>query len=142
MLQRKNTYLQEVQKTYVSLAKIDEALSAFNLLSSLIDQVKLFLREVEKKDKALASACVTLFATKVSFSAVQEDLENLCHKNVSLAQKVYESSIFGLKTVSDSLENALLQVEHFYSPLHVSRERVWSNQIFVDGKVVSLRNQI
>lgn len=63
-------HLQEMQKDYVSLSDIGDALSAFNLPNSPIDQVKLVAREVSKKYKYLASSQVLVSAIKASLSAV------------------------------------------------------------------------
>lgn len=43
-----------------------------------------------------------------------------------------------LAAILDSFMNDLLQVEQFYSLLHISREQVQPDQIVKDGKVVSL----
>lgn len=115
-------YLQEVQKYSFSLTRINDVLSAFNLLESLVNQVKLLAREVTNKDKVLVSAQASISSTKASLSAVLGDLENLRLENLSLAQKLDEVSNVGLNAFYESFENALLQIEHFYSPLHISRE--------------------
>lgn len=80
-----DTYLQEVQKTFLSLIGICDTLNAFNLLSLLLDQVKLLEREITRKDKAMAFAWVTLSGAKVFLSSFQEDIENLNIENASLA---------------------------------------------------------
>lgn len=70
-----DTYLQEVQNTYVSLTGIGDSLDAFNLLSSLVAKVKLLVKEVAKKDKALASSQLTISTMKACLLIVSEDLE-------------------------------------------------------------------
>lgn len=106
-----------MKKAYVSLTEIGDALRAFNLLSSSVDQVKLLVREMEKKDRAFAPAWSSL-------SVVHADLENLHLENVSLSQKLDEASNTGLLALSESFENALLQVEHFYPLMHILREQI------------------
>lgn len=51
-----STYLYEVYKAYVSLIVIYDALSVFNLPSSLVDQVTLLVGDRVRKDKALVYA--------------------------------------------------------------------------------------
>lgn len=114
MFQR-DTYMHGVQKAHISLTRICHIFNALYLPDSLVDQVKLLAREIEKKDKALAPTWLTLSSMKASLSAVQEDIENVCHENVSLAQKIDDSPTSGLKVVTVSFENSLLQVENFYS---------------------------
>lgn len=47
---QRDTYLQEIHKSCVSLTRVSEALSAPNLPRSLVDQVDLLLRVVSRKD--------------------------------------------------------------------------------------------
>lgn len=89
----------------------------------------------------MAFTRVTLSSIITYLFAIQEDLENLCLENVSLAQKLDESSIVGLTTVTYSFEISLFQVEHIYSPLHISSEKVRPNQMLKYGKVVSFIDQ-
>lgn len=98
-------------------------MSAFTLPISLVDDVKLLDREVENEDKTLAS----LSAIKASMSISQGDLRNLHLENVSLAKKLDELTNVVLAYISNSFENTLLQVEHFFSPLRILREQVQPN---------------
>lgn len=68
---QQDTYLFEFQKDYVSLTGIGNDLSAFNIPCSLSNKVILLVRDIENKDKALASAQATLIAAKASLSLVQ-----------------------------------------------------------------------
>lgn len=88
----------------------------------------------------MAFAHTSISTTKAFLSISQEDIKNLCLKSVSLARKLDEASDVGLVAVSESFENALLQVEHFYSHLHISREKLQSDQIIKDVKVISFRD--
>lgn len=63
----------------------------------------------------------------------------MCLENASLGQNLEELSNVGLAFVFESFENDLLQVEHFYSPKHFSRDKIRLDQIIKDGKFVSLR---
>lgn len=45
-------------------------------------------------------------------------------ENVSMAQIFNESSIASLASVSESFDNSMQQVEHFYSPLCISKVQV------------------
>lgn len=49
----------------------------------------------------------TFTTQKATLLSVQGDLENTHRKNVSRAQKLNESSIASLVTISESFENAL-----------------------------------
>lgn len=120
-------YLQEVQKDYISLTGIGDTLGAFNLHWSLVYHVKLLSRDLARKGKVMASIQVTLSATNLFLSSIQEDLEYLCSENYSLAQKLNELSTVGITTISESLDNAFLQVFQFHSPLRTSREQVRLN---------------
>lgn len=97
-------------------------MNSFNLFDLLVDQLKLLVKETIKKDKVLACARASLSDTKACLSVVHGDLENLLLENASLAHKLNEASIVGLTAVSESFENDLLQLEHFYSPLCNLRE--------------------
>lgn len=116
--------------TFVSLIGICDALRAFYLLDPPNDQMRLLVREIEKKDKTMVYARSSL--------PIAHDLENLHLENVSLVQKSNEASNACLTVFYESFDNALLQVEHFYSQLKISREHVWSGQIIKYRKVVSL----
>lgn len=79
-----------------------------------------------KKDKALASATVLLSTIKASLSLIQEDLKSLRLEKAFLVQNLYEASNTDLIIVFESFEKFLLQVEHFYYSLCISREQVQS----------------
>lgn len=66
MVLQRDMYLQEVQNTLVSLIGVGGALRVFNLPDSLVDQVKLWAREVAKKYKLVAFVWVILSTTKAS----------------------------------------------------------------------------
>lgn len=99
--------------TFVSLTGICDAIRAFYLLGPSNDQMRLLVREIEKKDKTMVYA----------------------RSSLPIA---HEASNAGLTVFYESFDNVLLQVEHFYSQLKILGEQVWSGQIIKDRKVVSL----
>lgn len=135
---QRDIYLQEVKMDYTTLFEISASLSAFRLFGSLVDQVKLLAREVVKKDKFVPLVQASLSATKTSLSTSQDDLENQRIKNISLAQELDKATDTDLAYISNSFENALFQVEHFYLPLCIFREKVVLDQLIEDEKNVLL----
>lgn len=71
------------------------------------------MREVAKNDKFFSSVQASFSSIKASLSIAQGDIVNLRLENVFLAQKLDKETSVDLVDVSDSLENTLLQVEHF-----------------------------
>lgn len=134
---QQDKYLQEVQKMFVSIIGIGDALNFLNIYGSLVDQVMLLVKGVTRKDKYMASKLVTLSTMNVPLSIAQGDLENLCLDNASLAHKFNESSTASIAVVLKSIENSLQQLEHFHFSLYISREQVQSKHMLKDGKIVS-----
>lgn len=80
-----DTYMQEVHKAFISLTMINDELSVFNIPSLLVDPIQLLVREVAKKNKALAFVQTSLSSTKATLSTAQEDLEIFLLENFILA---------------------------------------------------------
>lgn len=86
----------------------------FNFLGSLVEQVNLLVRGATRKDKSLAFSRDTLTSTLTSISEFQRDIESSRLKNDFVTRRLTECSTASLVAVSESFENGLQQVEHFY----------------------------
>lgn len=127
-------YFQEIQKSLATLIGVGDVLRPLNLPRPLFDQVTFLRRGVARKDKYLASNQAILSSTQVSLSVGQIDLKALCLENAFMVHILIDCSISSLMNISESFENANVQVELFHYPLHISREKIRSNQMLKDGR--------